>query len=157
MSGSVISSGLADTTRIYGHPARDTEGKLATQSCTIASGRRSAQISVSLSCEYSAPSTNSAQIGAVTVANCSMVGRRNCGEVSRTNSAQPPPTASGSGAAWPATYGSGAAWPATSDSGAAWPATYGSDGGGAAIRINRSSKPRLASSPSKDSSMTKTV
>ena len=29
MSGSVTSSGLADTTRIHGHPASDTDGKLA--------------------------------------------------------------------------------------------------------------------------------
>src|SRR5690348_14224388 len=127
MSGSVISSGLADTTRIHGQPATDTDGKLATQSCTIASGLSSAQISVSLSCEYSAPSTNSAQMGAVTVSNCSMVGLRNCGEVSRTNSAQPPPTISEP------------------------------SGGGGAIRISRSSKPRLLSSPSNDSSTTKTV
>ena len=126
MSGSVSSSGLAETTRIHGQPASDTEGKLATQSCTIASGRNSAQISVSRSCEYSAPSTNSAQIGAVTVSSCSIVGRRNCGDVSRTNSAQPPPTAS-------------------------------APSGGGDIRISRSSNPRLASSPSNDSSMTKTV
>jgi predicted NBD/HSP70 family sugar kinase len=112
--------------RIHGHPASETDGKLATQSCTIASGRRSDQISVSRSCEYSAPSTNSVQMGAVTVSSCSMVGRRNCGDVSRTNSAQPPPTVS-------------------------------SPSGGGAIRINRSSNPRVASSPSNDSSMTKTV
>lgn len=69
MSGSPISSGFADTTRTHGHPASDTDGKLATQSSTIASGRSSRQISVSRSCEYSAPSTNSAQIGTVTVAS----------------------------------------------------------------------------------------
>ena len=88
MPGPLISRGLQETTRTNGAPEVIRAGKHRTLSSTTTSGLTRPTMAFSCGSQYIAPSIRACQVGLTKVSNCSMVGFRNSGAVSRMKSFQ---------------------------------------------------------------------